>query len=505
MDTYFAGFAGMAALAGILVGFWLRGLDVRAMIASLEQRNREIAEALAKARGELEHNTADTAARAAFESVATEREKVIVQMTAEQERMRGELQAKTDAEAAHAARVSELEADLRDERQKTEGLSGETTEKKSNGLSSRNEGELDNWLSPIRQQLNEFREKLEQAQLDSNSGVTKLEALIGTLGGMNQQLARETRNLSTALRGSSRPSGDWGKVILRDLLVKAGLRDGNEFSVQESFSNLAIEDGGSRENKQKDVIVQLPAGRHLVIDSKVPLNAFADSVNAELEEDRLAATKEHLNCVRSHVSSVAHANYHGLPGVLLPDFVMVFVPIEPAFLAALQGDPDLWADAYAKGILLVGPTTLLYVMRIVSVLWRQEDQNRAVKEVMDHGASLYSEFAAFINDMESMSESLRSASARYDEAKEKLSDGRDNLINQFERLKLLGAESRPLKLAQPIPFKLFAAENGNGGLSHTSEVEGEALKLAAETAETNGYDHERAQELQLEESPYSVS
>jgi DNA recombination protein RmuC len=521
MEAFEAFFVGIAALAGILIGFFLRGMDARATIIQLEQRNREVTEALNKSRSDADRNINDATARAAFESLAGEREKVIGQMTAEQERLRAEVQAKADAEHAQATRVSELEADLRNEREKTqgsmallenakqtlasqfEGLVAEVMAKKSSSLSSENQGELFSLLTPLRDQLNEFREKVEKAQFDSNSGVTKLESLIGTLGGLNQQLAQEARNLSSALRGSAKAQGDWGEIILRDLLEKAGLREGDQFSLQQSFRDASSQDGSDA--KQTDVIVHLPGGRHLVIDSKVPLNAYLDSVNADLEEDRSAAAREHLKVVRNHIASVAQANYHGLPGIQTPDFVMMFVPIEPALLDALKGDSDIWTDAYEKGVLLAGPTTLLYVIRIVSILWRQEDHNRVVKELTDHGATLYSRFAEFVNDMDGLGESLHNASARYDDAKKKLSDGRDNLVSKFEEFKQLSERPKLAQSAEPISFKWTAPATEDRRLEFDAEDHGERLNIVEVNAETNGYHHERAQELELEEAPYSAS
>jgi DNA recombination protein RmuC len=520
MDAFLVG---IAALAGILVGFWLRGIDARAEIGSMDQRNRDMTDALARTRGELEKAAADTSARAGFESLAGERERTIGQMSVEQERLRAELQSKTEAEKTHAARVGELEADLRNERERTSGslavldnakqalasqfenLVAEVMAKKSASFSGDNQGELSNLLSPLREQLNEFREKVEQAQLDSNTGVTKLESLIGTLGGLNQQLAQEARNLSTALRGSAKAQGDWGEIILRDLLEKAGLREGDQFTLQQSFRDVASEGGWDSGSKQTDVIVHLPGGRHLVIDSKVPLTAYLDSVNAELEDDRAASAREHLKLVRNHIASVAQANYHGLPGIQMPDFVMMFVPIEPALLEALKGDSDVWADAYAKGVLLAGPTTLLYVIRIVSILWRQEDHNRIVKELTDHGSALHAKFTEFVGDMDGLGESLHNASARYAEAKKKLSDGRNNLFDQFEEFKQLSSQPKLTQPAEPMSFKWAAPATENPGLSSDSEDESQRLEVPEVNAETNGYHHELAQELELEEARSSAS
>ena len=508
---------GIAAVAGILLGFWLRGADAKAAIAALELSNHELRDAVNRNRSDLERVTADATSRAGFESLAAEREKTLGQIAAERDEMRALLRARTDQDLAQAARVRELETELKNEKEKVaqvedakshlaqhfESLAAEILDKKSKIMAENSQSELGNLLAPLREQINEFREKVEKAQLDSTVGVTKLENLIGTLGGLNQQLADEARNLSTALRGSSKAQGDWGEFILRDLLEKAGLREGDQYSFRESFKNFESENGNGR--SRNDVIVHLPGGRHLVIDTKLSLNAFTDSVNAVSEADREAAMREHIVSVRNHMASLAQAGYRNLAGIKAPDFVIMFVPIEPAFLAALQNDSDLWSDAYAKGVLLVGPTTLLYVIRIVSVLWHQDDQNRNVKEVMDHGAVLYTRFTAFVSDMEDLGTSLRSASDSYEGAKKKLCYGRDNLVDQFEKFKQLSARPIQAQFAEPISFNWAAPTPGDRRLSFDSEDRSERPEVFEIKSETNGYHHDRAQELELEEAPYPAS
>jgi DNA recombination protein RmuC len=252
------------------------------------------------------------------------------------------------------------------------------------------------------------------------------------------------------------------------LLDKAGLREGEQYSFQQAFSGVESEDGGRARSVRTDVIVFLPGGRNLVIDSKVSLTAYTDCVSATDEEARKAALKQHLASVRGHITGLANAGYHRLPGVEAPDFVVMFVPIEPAFLLALQSDPDLWADAYKQGILLVGPTTLLYVIRIVHVLWQQELQARNVKEVMDRGAELYDKFVNFVGDLEKVGDSLRAADANYANAMKKLSEGRGNLVRQVELLKKLGIRS-----SKAIPKTLL----------DRADVDEPLLELAAEAEE----------------------
>src|ERR1017187_7490399 len=262
--------------------------------------------------------------------------------------------------------------------------------------------------------------------------------------------------------------GDWGEFILRDLLEKAGLHEGEQYSFQQSFSGLESEDGEKKRSARTDVIVFLPGGRNLVIDSKVSLTAYSDSVNATGESERSAALKLHLANVRAHMIGLSKAGYHRLPGIEAPDFVVMFVPIEPAFLIALQSDSELWADAYKQGILLVGPTTLLYVIRIVNVLWQQELQARSVQDVMNRGAELYDKFVGFVSDLEAVGRSLRSADQCYATAMRKLSEGRGNLVRQVEMLKQLG-----IRTSKSIPQSLLDA----------ASVEEPGLALAAQAEE----------------------
>src|SRR5579875_12825 len=462
--------AAAAALAGIVVGFLLRGASAKAERARLEAALNEKAREVAEVRAELAQAQAEGAARAGFEKLAEERSGTIAQLVAERDQARAETQVRIDEAGALSARVKELEAELRAERQslaekvalleeakttladKFEALAGEILEKKSKSFSEGSQKELDALLQPLKDQLRDFREKVEKAQSDSNTGVTRLETLIGALSGLNQQLAAEARSLSTALRGSAKAQGDWGEFILRDLLEKAGLREGEQYSFQQSFAGVEDGDGDRARTVRTDVVLHMPGGRCLVIDSQVSLTAYTDFVRAETEADRAAALKLHLASVRGHVMGLSKAGYHRLPGLETPDFVVMFIPVEPAFLLALQNDGELWADAYKLGILLVGPTTLLYIIRIVNMLWQQEMQARNVKDVMDRGARLYEKFAGFVSDMEEIGRSLRNASSSYEDARKKLSEGPGNLVKQVEMLRQLGVRPR-----KALPPKLLEA------------------------------------------------
>jgi DNA recombination protein RmuC len=482
--------AGITILAGIALGYWIRTISTKAEKALLEQRTRENAEALALLQSQLAQAQAASASRAGFESLALEREKTIERLNSERGVLHTEQQTSHDAARTYAARISQLEADLKNERQNlTEkvalleaakkslsdqfaALASDILDQKSKTFSEGSQKEIGTLLNPLRDQIKEFREKVEQAQSDSKTGVTKLETLIGTLGTLNEALTEEARNLTTALRGSSKTQGDWGEFILHNLLDKTGLREGEQYTFQQSFA-VEGESGERARSVRTDVIVSLPGGRNLVIDSKVSLAAYTDCVGAADEDARKSALKLHLASVRGHISTLAKAGYHTLPGIEAPDFVVMFVPIEPAFLLALQGDGELWADAYKQGILLVGPTTLLYVIRIVNVLWQQERQARNVREVMKRGTELYEKFAGFVTDMELIGDSLRNSDKHYTNAMKKLADGRGNLIRQVELLKDLG-----LRTNKSIPKNLL----------DRADVDQAELALAAEAEETDSAD-----------------
>jgi DNA recombination protein RmuC len=481
-------FVAIALLAGFGLGYLLIGRAAKAAQVRLELRIQELSVELGAVRTALAQSQAESASRAGFESLAAERERTIQQLNAERDGLRGELQMRSDAQSSAQKTIAELTTQLDNEKKNLaekialletakqtlanqfEALAAKILEEKTKTFSDANQKELGTLLTPLRDQIKDFREKVEKAQSDSNTGVTKLETLIGTLGGMNQQLSEEARNLTTALRGSSKAQGDWGEFILRDLLEKAGLREGEQYSFQQSFSGVASEDGARTKTARTDVIVHFPGDRHLVIDSKVSLKAYTDSVNAETEEERKAALREHIKSLRGHIGGLAKAGYHNLPGIETPDFVVMFVPVEPALLIALQSDSALWTDAYAQGILLVGPTTLLYIIRIVNVLWDQETQARNVKEVMERGAELYDKFVGFVNDLEAVGKSLRGADASYSNAMKKLTEGRGNLVRQVEMLKELGVRS-----GKALPRNLL----------DSAGIEEHGLALAA-GAEENG-------------------
>lgn len=486
MPSWIAGI--VAAFVGILIGFWLRSISAKAEKAQsnqLAERSRELAAEVAAQRTELTRLQAESAARAGFEALALERERALRVAAEERESLKAEIQSRAAHENSLGAEIAKLEEQLKAERagsqeklklltearveltHQFEALAGKILDEKSTKFTEQNKTNLDQLLNPLRLQISDFRGKVEEAQKDSNATRVELRGKLESLEKLNQQLSAEAHHLTTALRGSSKTQGDWGEFILRDLLEKAGLREGEQYRFQESFSGAIDEDGARGKASRTDVILNLPGGRHLVVDSKVSLNAYSDYANAVADDIRKAAVKQHLVSIRAHCEGLSRRSYHKLAGLESPDFVVMFIPVEPAFLLAMQEAGDLWREAYERNVLLVGPTTLLFVIRIVDNLWQQELQAKSVADIVERGTKLYEKFVNFVADLTKVGESLRVADQTYQNAMNKLSTGSGNLIRQTEMLKKAG-----IRTNKQLPVKLLDAS----GLDSAEQAE---LALAA--------------------------
>jgi len=487
----------VGAIVGLIAGLFAASGKTKAQQQLREQSEQSLREQLAAAAQEGERWRADATAKAGLEgqlatqtTLASERLNLLAGKENETEGLRQQLSVKNEVAGEQAAQLRALNTELQKERESAEEklkllmaardelknqfviLAGQILDEKSKTFTDQNKTNLDQLLNPLRTQIAEFRGKVEEAQSDSKTGVTKLETLIGTLAGLNQQLSTEAHNLTMALRGSSKTQGDWGEFILRDLLEKAGMREGEQYRFQESFGAEIDEDGGRGKASRTDVILNLPGNRHLVVDSKVSLVAYSDYCNTAAEDLRKSALKQHLISVRAHLEGLAKRKYHKLSGLESPDFVVMFIPIEPAFLLAMQEGGELWREAYQSNVLLVGPTTLLFVIRIVDNLWQQELQARNVADIVDRGTRLYEKFANFVADLTKVGDGLRLAENSYQNAMSKLSTGPGNLIKQTELLKKAG-----LRTNKQVPAKLLEA----AGLDAEEQAE---LALAASAEES---------------------
>ncbi len=360
------------------------------------------------------------------------------QFTEEQQRLRArvaELTTALESERSQAGEKLELLKNAEEQlanRFKT--LASEILEDKSRRFTEQNKNNLDQLLEPLKVKITEFQGKVQEVYVQEGKDRSALAEQVKQLAALNNQLSRDAHNLTSALKGQAKAQGNWGELILERVLEASGLRKGHEYDVQESHTR----EDGSR--AQPDVVVHLPEDRHLIVDAKVSLTAYEEHANAETDFKRDAAMKRHLDSVRSHIKGLAEKNYQQLYGLQSLDFVLMFIPVEPAFMLAISHDSNLWQDAWKKNVLLVSPSTLLFVVRTVAHLWRQEQQNRNAQDIACRGAELYDKLAGFVEDLNSLGAKLKQAQAAYDGAYNKFAGGRGNVIRQAEMLKELGVK-----------------------------------------------------------------
>jgi DNA recombination protein RmuC len=320
-------------------------------------------------------------------------------------------------------------------------LANEILEEKSKRFTEQNQTNLGALLDPLKLKITEFQTKIEDTYVKEGKDRTALGEQVRQLMDLNQHLSEDAKNLTRAIRGSSKAQGTWGEWILETVLDGSGLRKGHEYVVQSSHNR---EDGT---RALPDVIIHLPEGRSLVIDSKVSLVAYEEFAVTENEAERAAAGKRHIESIKGHIKGLSGKNYQTLYSLNSLDFVLLFVPIEPAFMLAVASDRDLFMDAWNRNVLLVSPSTLLFVVRTVAHLWRQEAQSRNAQEIAKRGAELYDKFVGFVEDMNSLGNRLKQAQSDYDDAFGKLSNGRGNLVGQAQKLRQLGV--KPSKSLAP--------------------------------------------------------
>jgi len=351
-------------------------------------------------------------------------------------------------------KVAELTATLESERTRAlenmqllksdfKALANDILEEKSKRFTEQNQVNLNQLLEPLKVKIKEFQGQVHDVYVQEGKDRSQLAEQVRQLMSLNNQLSKDAHNLTSALKGQAKVQGNWGELILERVLEASGLRKGHEYDVQESH---AREDGS---RAQPDVVVHLPEDRHLIVDAKVSLKAYEEYANAESDHHRETAMKRHLDSVRAHINELSNKNYQQLYGLRSPDFVLMFIPVEPAFMLAIAHDSDLWQDALKKNVMLVSPSTLLFVLRTVAHLWRQEQQNRNAQEIAKRGAELYDKLAGFVEDLNNLGVKLQQAQKAYDGAYSKLSGGRGNVIRQAEMLKELG-----VKPAKHLPQNL---------------------------------------------------
>ena len=322
-------------------------------------------------------------------------------------------------------------------------LATEILEEKSKRFAEQNQQSLGTLLDPLRTQLNEFKGKVEEVYIKEGQERFALTEQVKQLMELNKTLSIDASNLTKALKGSAKTQGNWGELILERVLEASGLEKGRVYHVQVSQRD------AEGNLQQPDVVIDLPQERKLVVDAKVSLVAYDRFASAESDEERTLAVRQHLDSVRAHIKNLSGKNYQALYGVKSLDMVVMFVPIEPAFMLAVTNDEALFMEAWQRNVLLVSPSTLLFVVRTIAHLWRQEAQTRNAQDIAKRGAELYDKLSAFVADLQKVGAKLKDAQSAYDEAEKRLSTGKGNVIRQAEMLKGLGVKTTK---ALPTPL-----------------------------------------------------
>ena len=409
------------------------------MISRLEERNERLDAEVSEARNQYQKEL----------DRANEAERTLATLKADYRNLKERL-------SEQKVEMEDLQGRFRDE---FENLANNILEKKSRKFTEQNKEKLDQLLKPLGEKMEAFKSKVEETHKEDIRGRSSLEQHLKHLKEMNQQMAREAKDLTRALKGESKTQGSWGEVILQRILEKSGLSKGREYAIQEHHTT----DDGRR--LHPDVVVYLPDEKRLVIDSKVSLTAYERFTAADEDIERKQALRQHISSLRSHVKGLNGKNYEQLYGGNSPDFVLMFVPIESAFGVALQQDASLYYDAFDKNIVIVSPSTLLATLATIDSVWKQEYQSKNAQDIARRGGALYDKFVLFVESMQDIGQRIRQTQESYDEAMGRLSEGRGNMVRQVEMLRELGA-----KTGKKLPGELTEHQGTEEDMDENQEL-----------------------------------
>jgi len=335
-----------------------------------------------------------------------------------------------------------------------EQIANRLLEEKSRTFATQNQQQIGHLLTPLKERIKSFEDGIEKRFLEETRDRVSLKKEIEQLRDLNQQLSEDATNLANALKGDNKSAGDWGEVQLQQLLERAGLQKDIHFQVQNSFRDQ------NGQLKRPDFIINLPGNKHLVIDSKVSLKAYELSFSAESDQERKKHLRLHIDSLRRHIKDLSRKNYQELYQINSPDYLLLFVPIEPAFALAIQEDQKLFTEALDRNIVLVTTSTLLATMRTVSFIWKQEKQKKSVLEIARQSGLLYDRFCAFVDDLQQIGKRVDQTQTAWNDAMRKLTTSQkkgDTLIGRAEKIRELGARASRL-----LPRELLDDSSPNG-------------------------------------------
>ncbi len=434
-DTIILLFAFVTALAlGIFIGKIIFSAKSSSERKVLEERNNSLLSSLEQIKQQLQNEKQGI-------------EKQLVQVAAERDSLRTAKDTLTVQLTKKETDFDNLMERMREQRKEAdelrekftkefENLANKILEEKSNKFTEQNRENLKNILSPLQEKIQLFEKKVEDTHKESIDYHAALRQQILGLREMNEQMSKETLNLTKALKGDSKMQGNWGELILERVLEKSGLEKGREYDVQQSH----VTEEGSR--IQPDVIINLPDGKKMVVDAKVSLVAYERYVNEDDETLQTLHIKEHINSIKRHVDQLSDKNYHDLYKMESPDFVLLFIPIEPAFAIALKEDSTLYNKAFERNIVIVTPSTLLATLRTIDSMWTNQKQQENAYEIARQAGALYDKFEGFVTDLTKVGNKMKDAQNEYQNAMGKLVEGRGNIITSIEKLKKMGAKAK---------------------------------------------------------------
>ena len=433
----------LAVMAGVLAG-------TAGALLFLAGKNRQIAELKGEIKG-LENDAASQREKLAAEA---ERRAVAEEKSSRVPGLEEWLEKAKQENTVLQAKLSELETRLEDERSNSEeklallqeareqlkmefqNVANKIFEDKSQKFTEQNRENIEGVLKPMREQLLDFKKKVEDVyDKESKDRVSLLNEIIH-LKTLNERISEDAVNLTNALKGQSKTRGSWGEMILERVLEESGLQKGREYEVQTMY---ASEEG---QRRHPDVIVHLPEGKDIVIDSKVSLTAYEKYCTAGTEEMRDKRLKEHIISIRTHIKALSEKRYEELEGIRTLDFVLMFLPIEGAFWTAIESEQGLFNEAFDKNIMLVSPSTLLATLRIINNIWRYEDQNKNALIIAKKAGDLYDKFVGFVEALDEVGQKIDKARESYQTARNRLTEGRGNLVRRSIELRQLGVKAQ---------------------------------------------------------------
>ena len=434
----------ISAALGSYLGILFIRLKNRSVLSTLEERNSNITQQLQELKKsyQAEQEKQDLY----FNNKFRELSDTIIRIKNERETIRNDKQllnttlVKRNTEyenlkQLHKIRDEEFEIRQAQLKKDFEILASKILEEKSEKFTIQNKENIKNILNPLQEKIQLFEKKVDDTQKESISMHSALKEQLLGLKDLNQQMSKEATNLTKALKGDSKMQGNWGELVLERVLEKSGLEKDREYYVQQSFS---LPDGS---RVLPDVVLHLPDNKRMIIDSKVSLTDYERFVNTD-DTKRLMYLKAHINSIRKHVDQLSEKNYQDLYAIESPDFVLLFIPIEPAFAVAINEDNAIYNKAFEKNIVIVTPATLLATLRTIDTMWNNEKQQRNAIEIARQAGALYDKFEGLVKDLTGIGKKIDDAKKDYSAAMNKLVDGRGNLITSVEKLKKMGAKAK---------------------------------------------------------------